>query len=212
MKRCVRCQAEMDDHWLGCVSCGYYHRRVASECRQLDVFLQLLKDRVAVPQRETYMREKCPGLIEEIAQNPVLPPATATEFQQVEEELGIELPSIMKVVYSEIGNGGFGPGYGLYSLDEAIKFYRINAGPDPTEYPGWSWPKGLLDICDWGCAIYSSIDCSRPEATVYRFDFDGYDAADPSTYFSDVSAPVFHEEAETFQLWLEWWIDGTLRC
>ncbi len=144
-------------------------------------------------------------------------PLTAEKASSIEERLGFTLPLSLRALYIEVGNGGFGPGYGLYPLDDdggaptAITEYAICTRLDVEDYPGWNWPVGLLPICDWGCAVYSYVYCSNPAGPVYRFDYDGYDADDPSTYFSDMTSHLFSEESPTFQLWIEWWLDGTMR-
>src|SRR6185436_17606875 len=96
--------------------------------------------------------------------SPVRPTAIAPGCRRLEELLGVSLPWIVEAVYTTVGNGGVGPGYGLYDLDEAVASYSVYATPDPSEYPGWSWPKGLLPICDWGCAVYSFVDCTARQA------------------------------------------------
>src|SRR5450755_3731848 len=44
-------------------------------------------------------------------------PVTREELAQAEAQLGFELPSLLRRVYLEAGNGGFGPGYGLFPLN-----------------------------------------------------------------------------------------------
>jgi hypothetical protein len=40
------------------------------------------------------------------------PPASPRELAQSEERIGFNLPPLLRSLYSEIANGGFGPGYG----------------------------------------------------------------------------------------------------
>ena len=96
-------------------------------------------------------------------------PIDVPELELAESSLGFPLPQLLKRLYLEIANGGFGPGYGLMGLvsgfrddcgDTALESYELRVEPDPAE-PGWNWPAGLLPICTWGCAIYSCIDCSK---------------------------------------------------
>ncbi len=39
------------------------------------------------------------------------PPLTISEIQDVERRLGFLLPPFLRRLYSEVANGGFGPGY-----------------------------------------------------------------------------------------------------
>src|SRR4051794_10987024 len=85
-----------------------------------------------------------------------VPLADPALLQRIEAELGFRLPSLLKRLYLEVGDGCFGPGYGLFGAtghwlsDEPFtlaELYRINHKGD--------WPDGLVPICDWGCAIWS---------------------------------------------------------
>lgn len=68
----------------------------------LDLLRQRLVDR---------SRWKCDVPFDSI---PLCPPATATEVAAAEEALGVAIPPLLKLIYLEISNGGFGPGYGLF--------------------------------------------------------------------------------------------------
>ena len=100
------------------------------------------------------------------------------EIVQSESILGFPVPALLKEIYSTIGNGGFGPGYGLLGLhngfsddlgNNAIELYKLNLLPDSDD-PSWIWPTNLLPICHWGCAIYSCIDCSSETGEIVTFD------------------------------------------
>ncbi|HEX2475181.1 MAG TPA: hypothetical protein VHK01_10560, partial [Lacipirellulaceae bacterium] len=43
----------------------------------------------------------------------LFPPASTESVQLAESKLGFSLPSFLKDVYTQVGNGGFGPGYGI---------------------------------------------------------------------------------------------------
>jgi len=50
---------------------------------------------------------------------PLCPPATASEVAAAEATLGFPLPLLLKRIHTEISNGGFGPGYGLFGVPYA---------------------------------------------------------------------------------------------
>ncbi|PZD97067.1 hypothetical protein DNH61_04005 [Paenibacillus sambharensis] len=55
--------------------------------------------------------------INEQASSPDLPPAlTEAEVKEAEERLGYPLPKLMRQLYMNVGNGGFGPGLGFLPL------------------------------------------------------------------------------------------------
>ncbi|MGW4564825.1 hypothetical protein ACWEN3_21225 [Streptomyces sp. NPDC004561] len=64
---------------------------------------------------------------------PLFPPVTLTELERAERRIGRRLPELLRRVYTEVANGGFGAGGGLASLTEG---HRV---------PG--------DLIDWPSAV-----------------------------------------------------------
>jgi hypothetical protein len=75
--------------------CPYWWRN-DSERRGYDVLI----DRTHDPLRERF----------------ALPPATDAQIAATESALGMPLPPVLRVLYQELGNGGFGHGGGLYGV------------------------------------------------------------------------------------------------
>lgn len=126
-----------------------------------------------------------------------------------ERAFGFQLPRLLKRLYSEVGNGGFGPGYGLLGLTggvpddqnhNALELYALYRGSD-REDPLWQWPAALLPICHWGCAIYSCIDCTSAAFAVKIFDPNGHEDGES---WND----AFFPECESFEHWIELWASG----
>ena len=75
----------------------------------------------------------------ELGQHPA-PPASAGELAAAEAALGFCLPALLQAVYSQVGNGGFGPGRGLLPIHGAgpegspgaVENYRRASLPLPT--------------------------------------------------------------------------------
>jgi hypothetical protein len=113
------------------------------------------------------------------------PPARADELAEAERQLGFPLPSLLRRMYTEVANGAWGPEYGANGLiggarvdldSGLVQWYRDmhDPGPDPED-PTWpGWPHGLIAVCNWGCAIWSCVDCHSPEGRVIRFDPNSY--------------------------------------
>src|SRR6266581_7001168 len=109
---------------------------------------------------------------------PILKPGDPVEIEYDERRLGFTLPPLMKRIYSEIGNGGFGPGYGLIGLTNGVPDDVGGTGPDIYQQfrsadsieANLKWPFGLLPICNWGCAIVSCVDCADPNFRMRIFD------------------------------------------
>ena len=147
------------------------------------------------------------------------PPATDQEIAAAEKRLAFSLPPLLRQVYSEVGNGGFGPGAGLFGLpasaqdekDSAVGRYFELRRP-PSKLP---WPPGLLPLCDWGSGIGSFVDCTLPDAPVIRLDPNmpradvGVRVPAPKHYVraSQVGAACW-VESPSLGLWLQAWVDG----
>ncbi len=137
-----------------------------------------------------------------------LKPAIPLDVENDEKRLGLALPPLMKRLYTEIGNGGFGPGYGLIGLTNGVPddlgktaptIYEQFRGGYPSE-PEWAWPDRLLPICNWGCAILSCVDCADADFRMRIFDPNAHGEGD----WSD----AFFEESESFDSWIGAWASG----
>jgi len=135
-------------------------------------------------------------------------PADPIGIAKDEERLGFALPPVLKQIYVEIGNGGFGPGYGLIGLTNGIpndlgktgpELYELFRGSDPND-PNWEWPCRLLPICDWGCAILSCVDCADTNFRMRIFD--------PNVHEGDDWTDSFFEESVGFEPWISDWASG----
>ena len=108
-------------------------------------------------------------------------PATEGQLQETEATLGFPLPPVLRALYSQVANGGFGPGGGLlgtvggatdqgpYTLACSYQSKRENLtlfDLESVEIPqatGFTfaysrWPRYLLEICSWGCGVYIGLD------------------------------------------------------
>ena len=118
----------------------------------------------------TTLRQRAAGM----ASAPVDEPS----ISRAERAVGRALPALLRAVYRHVGNGGFGPGYGLLPLlperdafpDESVVGLYQTFLSDDSRDVSWSWPEQLLPFCDWGCAIRACVDCSTADAAVVTFD------------------------------------------
>jgi hypothetical protein len=107
-------------------------------------------------------------------------PATNAEIAETERQLGFALPPLLRALYSQVANGGFGPGYGLvgavggapaedaskdiaecYRQDRDLSLWQKENGfeRDNGLAPFLDeWPGRVLRLVHWGCAIWSCLD------------------------------------------------------
>ena len=105
-----------------------------------------------------------------------------SEAKHFKEETGVGIPKLLVDLYSDLGNGGFGPQYGMLGIDSGhetdmgdhmLSLYKALCTPDPED-PNWHWPRNLIPFIHIGCAIYLCVDTSNPENRIVRFDPNGY--------------------------------------
>lgn len=138
-----------------------------------------------------YLEALSAGLIEKL---PPLTPATPEMVEAAERDFGYPFPSLLRRLYLEVANGGFGPGYGLFRLP------LVENDWDPALWADISPP--LLPLCHWGCAIHSFVDCADGEAAIWGWDPNPVPA-------DDVDKALFREQM-TLREWLSRWIERRL--
>ena len=137
-----------------------------------------------------HLEARAAGLIEKL---PPLTPATLDMVEAGERELGYPFPPLLRRLYLEVANGGFGPGYGLF---------RLPLDDNEWEREWWSDTPSLLPLCHWGCAIYSFVDCADADGAMWGWD--------PNPVPEDDIGKALFREQGTFHEWLAKWLQGRL--
>lgn len=135
-------------------------------------------------------------------------PATPAQLDESQQRLGFRLPVAVRQLYGLVANGGFGPGYGLLGLvdgavdefDETAVDSYLARRREVAEDPRSHWPWGLLPFCNWGCHIYSCVDCRPGIPTPPMVVFAPGGDRDWSW--------AFVGEGRTLSRWLQGWIAG----
>ncbi|TDD27269.1 SMI1/KNR4 family protein [Actinomadura sp. KC06] len=126
-------------------------------------------------------------IVEKIQRLPgLLPPASPEAVAETERAVGYPLPPLLRRLYLEGANGGFGPREGILGL----------AGSDYEHHPDWAditevreafnedgTHPGLLWLFDWGCGIWSVVDCRDPSGPMWGWDPNGPEDADFARLF-----------------------------
>jgi hypothetical protein len=125
-------------------------------------------------------------------------PAVASEDAVAHAELviGYALPPLLRRLYLEIANGGFGPAHGLVPLgregsgrDRVGEFSLVGLYRDSCTSP--DWPRGLLIAFDFGCAIWACVDATTVEGNIVN-----------------IASDDIAEMKWTLAEWLGAWVDG----
>ena len=137
------------------------------------------------------------------------PPATPDALAAAENAIGRPLPTFLRDLYLMVGNGGFGPGYGVMGVQggfrddvghTSVDLHEMFVSEDPDD-PSWRWPAELVPICHFGCAIYACVDCSTSTGRVFVWDPNVHEPGnDPRLAMRPVS--------ETLEAWFASWARG----
>jgi hypothetical protein len=152
-----------------------------------------------------HLEARAAGLVERL---PPLTPASPAAVREAEDLLGHRLPLLLRRLYLEVGNGGFGPGYGILGVRGGHGDYRHTAVDLYRQAHSGTWsawssmPAGLLPVCHWGCGIYSLVDCADREARMW--------AVDPNPAPDDDIGKALFPQSIGFREWLVRWVDGRL--
>lgn len=165
--------------------------------------LELLHERAVASSRATDMAKLGPF--------PHFEPATHMMISACESQLGFDLPEIYRDALRTVGNGGFGPGYGILGIGEygahddldrdLVDCYGSHKLVN-TAYACWHWPDGVLPFCYYGCDIYACVNCLQSPFRVYLFD----------PIHMDQSVPLpdaYLDEAASLEGWFAGWVSRT---
>ena len=129
-------------------------------------------------------------------------PVTELEMAKAETRLGFSLPLLVRNLYMQVADGGYGPGNGVIELDGhdyTLVESRLRMNEE-TE-PDWMWPPRFVQFVSWGCHYVSGIDCAHSCCPVIFYD---HDLAVGDATLSDCLFP----EADSLEEWLEAWLNG----
>jgi hypothetical protein len=148
------------------------------------------------PAQRTAMSQKLTRLLGHLPHEPLPPPATPQAVHDVETQMGFPVPSLLARLWTEVANGGFGPGGGLFGVNtepsSPLSMSLPNLYLQSIADRSIAWPEKLVIICEWGCGDYSAIDCSTAGGEV--IDLIGEDTR--------------KGRGCTFAEWIEDWLDG----
>jgi hypothetical protein len=143
-------------------------------------------------------------------------PAALRELHIAERAIGFKLPELLRAIYLKVGNGGFGPEYGIVGtkggakLDECSlescyqRMLRLE-----KENTVWRWPRRLLPLASYGCGMWSCVDCEYKKLPMFLWDPNNLD----SELNGDDSrlnwGNAFWDQGRSLESLLNGWLTGT---
>jgi len=98
--------------------------------------------------------------------SPLRPPVPDAGVASAETSLGFRLHPLLRRLYAEVADGGFGPEYSLFPLATAVLTTTGKASQATVSRQDCErlyWPFEAVAIMDWGCAMNAVVDCLSPE-------------------------------------------------
>ena len=106
--------------------------------------------------------------------------AAARDVERVERLIGHALPTLLRRLYLEVCDGGFGPQGGIYGVGLVARA----GGEDPELLQGYLdvlsgdgvpdappvLPQGVVFLCDYGCSAWALLDCRSPTGQLWWWD------------------------------------------
>jgi len=138
----------------------------------------------------------------------VRPPATLAELERAEAALGFPIPPLLRRLFLEVGNGGFGPVYGLVGVPtipptpfqaDIVVLYARYSESSPDEKPSWRWPHGVVPLISCGCNIMECVDFLHPPYPLVLDDPNEYDWERP---LAEQQKPIAASLANRLETWL----------
>lgn len=93
---------------------------------------------------------------------------------EAEQVIGYRLPPLLRRLYLEVANGGFGPRDGVLGVSggawvgDWADIVDVYTAFRSDRHPAW-----LVWLFDWGCAIWSLVDCRDPAGPMWGWDPNG---------------------------------------
>jgi hypothetical protein len=140
-------------------------------------------------------------------------PVAPQRLQAAERVIGLKLPELLRAIYRKVGNGGFGPAYGIVGIKGGAKLdgYTLETCYEhmlklENENALWRWPKHLVPVANYGCGMWSCVDCTYRKLPMVLWDPNNLDAdlggADARLNWGS----SFWDQGLSLRTWLEGWL------
>ncbi|MFJ9683571.1 hypothetical protein ACIRP2_36890 [Streptomyces sp. NPDC101194] len=123
--------------------------------------------------------EQVAGYFADAPREPMFPPVTPGAVEAAEHAVGRRLPELLRRIYTEVGNGGFGPGGGLASLTAGQRAPgHLADWPCSVDRHARNRAAGLpaswLYLTSGGCTMEWHVSLLAAENPVLLYDADGW--------------------------------------
>ena len=141
------------------------------------------------------------------------PPVATKALQVAERAIGFKLPELLRAIYLKVGNGGFGPAYGIVGTRRGAMLDGCTLETCYEDMANlvkgnsvWRWPERLLPVANYGCGMWSCVDCEYKKLPMILWDPNNLnsdrDGADARLNWGN----SFWDQGLSLRTWLEGWL------
>ncbi|MFI8230950.1 hypothetical protein ACIGDI_19125 [Streptomyces sp. NPDC085900] len=150
--------------------------------------------------------EEITAYFADVPRGPLFPPISLPEAEKAELRIGRPLPELLRRVYTEVANGGFGPDSGLACLTDGNRAPgHLREWPCAVSVHERNLSKGMptswLFLTYGGCTMEWHVSLAAVDNPVLLYDADGY------TFGENPHDGLRHATA-SLRKWLWTWADG----
>jgi hypothetical protein len=132
------------------------------------------------------------------AHEPPRPRLTHEDVDEAERRMRVRMPALLRRLYTEVGDGGFGPAFGLPALmNDDGEPPMIGMRPSSDDEMPSLIALGL-PLCDYGCAIWDWVSLDGPDHVVRRLEIAGDPESDAAAVLRTAGIPL--------TAWFEDWL------
>lgn len=142
-----------------------------------------------------------------------IPPVAAKALQAAERAIGFKLPELVRAIYLKVGNGGFGPEYGIVGTKGGVKLdgYTLETccqdlAKLTARNSVWCWPKHQLPLANYGSGMWSCVDCAYQKLPMILWDPNNLDAELDGEDARLNWGNSFWDQGWSLRTWLEGWL------
>ncbi|HYG74043.1 MAG TPA: SMI1/KNR4 family protein [Planctomycetota bacterium] len=141
-------------------------------------------------------------------------PAELKEIVKAERTLGFTLPNAVRDIFLKVGNGGFGPEYGIVGIKGGAKLDGCTLETCyakmrklEKENAVWRWPERLLPLANYGCGMWACVDCEYQRLPMILWDPNNLSAELEGNEARLNWGNSFWDQGRSLRAWLIDWLD-----
>jgi hypothetical protein len=133
---------------------------------------------------------------------PGRPPCDLAAVEEAARTIGVELPPLLVRLYTEVADGGFGPGDGAVPIAQLVELWESYSQELVEAEDLEPWPDAVVPFCNLDQTLLACVDCSSPVGPIIGFEFDDLDPDGGEGALEAALSPMAPSLADWLTDWL----------